>query len=100
MSADPAGLPQFQELLNKFISLSVGFAFVALLIMLIIGGVKFIISGGEPKHLSEAQKTLTYALIGMIMLIVAWLILQLIHAFTGVDVTKFCIGFPPYCVLN
>ncbi len=90
----PAGILQLQELLTRIINLSVGISFMVLLVMLVYGGVRFIISGGEPKAVQAATQTLTYAVIGIVLLAVAWLILKLISAFTGVDLTHFCLGFP------
>lgn len=97
MGPDAAGLNQLQQLLQRIINLSVGAAFIALFIMLIVGGIKYLTSGGEPKPLSSANNTMTWAILGIIFLVIIWLILLLIKAFTGVDVTKFCLGFAPFC---
>lgn len=83
-----------QELFQRFINLSVGLAFIAVLAMLVVAGFKFLTSGGDSKPLQSASMTLTWALVGVLFLVIAWLILQLIQAFTGVPVTKFCFGFP------
>lgn len=93
----PAGVAELNQLISRIINISVGLAFVALLIMFIIGGIRWLISGGEPKAVSGAQQTLTQAIIGIVFLALAWLILQLIESFTGVKVTQFCIGFRPFC---
>ncbi|OGE26817.1 hypothetical protein A3H85_01290 [Candidatus Daviesbacteria bacterium RIFCSPLOWO2_02_FULL_40_8] len=98
MGPPPSGIVQLQDLLTRVISLSVGLAFVALLIMLVVGGIRMILSGGDAKGLQGAQQTLTWAVVGMILLVLAWLVLKLISSFTGVDVTQFCIGFAPNCL--
>lgn len=85
----PAGLDQIAGTFQRFISISVGLAFVALLVMVIFAGYKYLASGGEPKAVSSAHQTLTWALLGIFFLAIAWLILLLIHALTGVDVTIF-----------
>lgn len=90
----PAGLLQLQELVQRIINLIVPAGFIVLLIMLIVGGFKYLTSGGEPKSISSASGTLTWALLGMLFLVLIWLLLKLIESFTGVEVTKFCIGFP------
>lgn len=89
----PAGLVQLQELFQRIINISVSLAFFALFIMLVVGAIKLMTSGGEPKSLQSAGQTFTWALLGILFLAMAWLILRLIEAFTGVPVTKFCIGF-------
>jgi Type IV secretion system pilin len=64
---------------------------VALFIMFVIGGYGFLFSGGDQKKLEKAHGTLTAAITGVVIIVVAYLILQTIHLFTGVDVTQFTI---------
>lgn len=89
----PAGVEQLQQIIQRLINLSVGAAFIILTIMLVIGGIRFLTSGGDPKGVQAAGQTLTWALLGILFLVIAWIVLRLIEAFTGVEVTKFCIGF-------
>lgn len=91
----PAGILQIQEMILRFINISVGLAFFAVTATLVWAGIKFISSGGESKALSEAWLTVTWALMGVVFLVLSWLILRLIESFTGVPVSSaFCIGFP------
>ena len=64
---------------------------VALFIMLIIGGYGFLFSGGDQKKLEKARGTLTNAIIGVVVIVIAYLILRTIQLFTGVNVTQFTI---------
>jgi hypothetical protein len=93
----PAGVAQLQALFERVLELLVPIAFIVLFIMLFYAGIRFIISGGESKNLGEASKIITWALLGMLFLVLAWLVLRLIEGFTGIPVTKFCIGFKPLC---
>lgn len=93
-SPGPAGIVQLQVLFTKAIELVVPLAFVILVLMLFYAGIRFIISGGEAKNIAETSKIITWAILGILFLILAWLILRLIEAFTGIPVTQFCIGFP------
>lgn len=97
LGPNPAGVTQLQQLIQRAINLSVGLAFIILTLMLVWAGIRYLTSGGEAKALSSASGTITWALLGMLFLILAWLILRLIYAFTGVNVTHFCIGFAPFC---
>ncbi len=63
-----------------------GLAFGA---MLIVGGFKWITSGGDPKGVKEAQGTITSALLGLALMVVAWFILRIIQEITGANVTEF-----------
>ncbi|MGB9911495.1 MAG: pilin [Microgenomates group bacterium] len=77
----------FQSVLN----LAIRLAGIALFIMLLIGGFKYLTSGGDPKTKESAQKTITYAILGMVILLGSWLILLFIKEFTGIDLTVFTI---------
>ncbi|MBI4037066.1 hypothetical protein HY385_01440 [Candidatus Daviesbacteria bacterium] len=90
---EPAGVEQLQDIIQRIINLITEGAFIVLLVMLIMAGIRYITSGGEQKALQSAHNTLTWAMLGILFMVIAWLILLLIKAFTGVDVTKFCIGF-------
>ena len=85
----PAGLEQIEGTFSNFISISVGLAFVAVLVMAVLAGFKYLTSGGEPKAVQSAHSTLTWALLGIFLMAVAWLVLQLVQALTGVDVVHF-----------
>lgn len=66
------------------------FAGTAALILLLIGGIKFITSGGDPKQTEGARKTLTYAILGLILILLSFAIIRFIAQVTGVDcITKF-----------
>ncbi len=89
MGPDPAGLTQIEDLIKQLVRVSVSLAFVALFVILLWGGIKYLTSGGEPKSLQSATQTITWGLLGTLFLIIAWLVLKLIEAFTGVQVTGF-----------
>ncbi|MBI3103500.1 hypothetical protein HYZ05_01010 [Candidatus Daviesbacteria bacterium] len=97
MGPPPAGLEQIEQVFSSVVSVIVGLGFIVLLVMLIWAGFKYLMSGGEPKAVSAAHQTVTWALLGMVFMALAWLILQLIKAFTGIDVTFFDIK--TLCVL-
>ncbi len=65
-----------------------------LFIVIIIGGLKYVTSGGDPQKVQSAQKTLTYAIAGLVVLILAYAILAIIEQLTGAQVTQFKIVQP------
>lgn len=85
----PAGLQQIEDVFRNVISTVVGLAFIVSLVMLVWAGIKYLTSGGEPKTIQAAHLTVTWALLGIVFMAIAWLILQLIENFTGVKVTIF-----------
>jgi hypothetical protein len=54
-------------------------------IMLIVGGFRYLISGGNSKGTETARNTITFAIIGLVVAISAFVILNLIAKFTGVE---------------
>lgn len=77
------------DLFGRIVSYALGFAGIVLFVLLIIGGFKFITSGGDPKAVESAKGTLTSAITGLIIILLAYLILALITKLTGVNVQDF-----------
>jgi Type IV secretion system pilin len=84
-----ATISNFSCLFSNVVKVALGFAGIVLFILLIVGGFKYITSGGDPKAIEGAKKTLTSAILGLVLILVSYLILVLISAITGVDVTLF-----------
>lgn len=58
------------------------------LFLIIFSGIKFITSGGDAKQVEGARKTLTYAVIGLLVIFFSYLIINLISTITGVGCIK------------
>ena len=91
---DVAKLSDLEIIFENVVSVLLALGGFALLIMLLIGGFKYLTSGGDPKAVEGAKNTLTYAIGGVVLLAASYLILKLIENFTGVPVTKFRIYKP------
>lgn len=89
-----ATLKGVEAIFRLILNVATQLAVLAVFIMLIIGGFKYLTSGGDPKATESAQKTITYAILGLVALIGIWLILKFIYVFTGVNVTQFVIPAP------
>lgn len=92
--ADIAKLKDLEGMFSNIVGVILGIAGVIFFILLISSGFKFITSGGDPKALEGAKKTLTYAIGGIFIVILSYLILVLIKELTGIDVTVFKIYQP------
>ena len=66
---------------------------LAVFLMLIVGGIKYLLAGGDPEKAAGAQKTLTYAIFGLALIIISWIILLLIQEFAGINLTEFSLNF-------
>lgn len=85
----PAGLNELESIVGNVISVVVGLGFVAMLVLIVTAGFKYLTSGGEPKAIQAANQTFSWALLGVVFMAVAWVILQLIARITGLPVTIF-----------
>ena len=86
---DVAQLKDLQGIFSNVVGVALAFAGIVLFIMLIVGGFKFITAGGDPKGIEGAKKTLTYAIAGIVLIALSFLILRFIEEFTGAPVTDF-----------
>lgn len=63
-------------------------AFVAALGFLIYGGIRWIISGGDKEGTQKAKSTVTSALIGLIIVLASWILLNVVIRFFGLGDIK------------
>ncbi len=87
--ADVATIGSLTTLISNIIRAIVAFSGIVLFVMLLVGGMSFLFSGGDQKKLEKAKGTLTGAFAGLLILVSSYLILLLIEKLTGVNVTKF-----------
>lgn len=90
--ADVATLNGITCLIGNLISPLPVIIALAAVIMIIIAGIRLTAAGSDPKAVSSAWQTFTWAIIGLVLLSVAWLVLVIIENVTGAKVTEF--GFP------
>jgi len=77
--ADPhCALVEFFNLVMVFLNVAIPFAAVASLAFLLIGGLGYIMAGPNPDRVASARGTLTWAVVGLIITLHAWLIMRLI----------------------
>ncbi len=62
---------------------------VVAIFFVLFAGIKFLTSGGDEKKVEEAKKTLTFAIVGIIVVILSFAIINLISSVTGA-----------HCILN
>jgi len=84
-----ASIGSLESLISNAITGITAFAGVAILATIVISGFTFLFSGGDAKQLEKAKNSFTYAVIGLIVIVSAYLILSLIELLTGAKVTEF-----------
>src|SRR3989344_8579918 len=71
----------FGYLASDILLILTGIAGALSLMFIVIAGIKFVTSGGDPKKLASATSTLTYAIIGLAVTILAFVILRIVQFF-------------------
>ncbi len=93
MDSDAARLDQLPDYFGNVLSAMIPLIGMVAFIMILVGGFKILTSGGDPKGLQGGKQTIGWAVGGLALAIVAWLILLIIENITGAPVTQFNFGF-------
>jgi len=89
----PAGIYTDTEgvglLATDIVLILTSFAAAIAIIMIITSGIKIVISSGDEKKLQQAMSTFNYAIIGLVVVILSFVIVRSIQFFigSGVDIT-------------
>lgn len=73
-------------MVSGFLSLILIVAGLAFFFILVVGGVKWILSGGDKTHTEGARNQITAALVGLVIVFSAWAIAGLINSFFGINI--------------
>lgn len=74
------------SIVSALVRLSVVIAALVFFFILVIGGIRWIASGGDKAQTEAARNQITAALVGLVVVFAAWAILALIKTFFGIDV--------------
>lgn len=88
---------QFQNLENidfgSLVTIAIAFvmivAAIAFFFILILGGIKWITSGGDKGRTEAARSQITAALIGLVIVFASWAILNIVENFFQVNLRSF-----------
>lgn len=94
---DPAPLSALNSVFGTLLSSVITLVGAASLIMLLAGGFQYFSAGGDKEGAARAQRTLTYAVIGLILTASAYMILSLLGTFLGANLTLFDICIVAGC---
>lgn len=76
----------FPSIISALIRLAVVIAAVVFFFILVIGGIRWIASGGDKAQTEAARNQITAALVGLVIVFAAWAIVALINAFFHVNI--------------
>ena len=61
---------------------------------LVWGGIEWMMSGGDKAKVESAQKRISNALVGLVIIAASWAIYTLVLEFLGIDLSKICTDNP------
>ncbi len=74
------------SIVSGLIRFSLVIAALAFFFILVIGGIRWILSGGDKANTEAARNQITAALVGLVIVFAAWAIVQLINTFFGINI--------------
>ncbi len=74
------------SIISALIRGTVVIAAIVFFFILVIGGIKWIASGGDKGQTEAARNQITAALVGLVIVFAAWAIVALINTFFGIDI--------------
>jgi hypothetical protein len=94
INLQPSGTDQFAGLgnltvpgiISGAIRLAVVVAAIVFFFILVIGGIRWIASGGDKAQTEAARNQITAALVGLVIVFAAWAIVALINVFFHVNI--------------
>jgi hypothetical protein len=72
------GAPNIGEVIMNVIKFILGILGAATILAIIVGGLRYVMSGGNEQQIEGAKKTLLYAIIGFVVVILAYTIVTFI----------------------
>ena len=77
------------QIITKGLAYAIIIAGLLSVIFIFIGGISFILSGGQEDKIKQAVSTIRYAIIGLIITIFAVIIVGAVGRFLGVDILQY-----------
>jgi membrane-bound ClpP family serine protease len=75
-------------LLANVLSVSLTVIGLAGFVMMIVGSLTWLLSGGSSQNVEKARKTMTFAIIGLVVALSSYMIIHLIAEFTGISILE------------
>jgi|WetSurMetagenome_2_1015567.scaffolds.fasta_scaffold316368_1 hypothetical protein len=77
------------EIINKGLAYAIIIAGLLSVVFIFIGGISFILSGGEEGKIKQAVSTIRYAIIGLIVTILSVVIVGTVGRALGLDIVRY-----------
>ncbi|MFC1749393.1 hypothetical protein ACFL2V_11375 [Pseudomonadota bacterium] len=77
------------EIINKGIAYAIIIAGLLSVVFIFVGGISFILSGGQEDKIKQAVSTIRYAIIGLVVTILAVVIVGTVGRALGLDIIRY-----------
>lgn len=84
-----ASIGCLEPLFGSLIGVAATFAGFLFFVMILVGGFRYLFAGGDPKKVEGARGTLTAAFLGLVLVVGSYIIIRLLEAFTGLNLSIF-----------
>lgn len=74
----PGGGSGIMCIITNILRFILAIAFIVAVIFLVVGGFRYIVSQGNEEAVEKAKSTITSAIIGIVVIVLAWIILTII----------------------
>lgn len=75
---DTKGSPTVESTIGKVVNILSLVVGIAAVIMIIIGGLKYILSSGDSSNVNSAKNTILYAIVGLVVVLLAQVIVRFV----------------------
>jgi hypothetical protein len=76
-------LPYF---LRNIVSAGLLMAAIIAVVLIILSGIKLLTSGGDPEKVASAKRSLTFTIVGLVIILLSFVIINLIARVTGANI--------------
>ncbi len=83
-----ATLPCIWIALQNVINAALALSGVVAVFLIIYSGYQYVTSSGDKEKVDNARKRLTYAIIGLVIIMMSFVMVNLLSQFTGVDLNQ------------
>ena len=88
---NPAQIQDLEVLFARAVKFAAWGAGIGLFVMIVMGGIKLITSHGDPQAAASARQTITFAVVGLLVIVGGWLVLFLLGKVLGINLLQFTI---------
>lgn len=78
-SGNLVNIPNFGDLLQRIVKIFLEFAGAVAVIFLMVGGFQYVSSRGNEEAMEKAKKTITSAVIGIVLIVMAYAIVTIVN---------------------